>query len=52
MRSSRSNLLTTYNLTGRTELNQWQGGGPVLAAKISPGGTDFGRGTKIFVTYP
>ena len=48
MRSSKSNLFTNCNFTGGTEIGK---GGPLLAAKISPGGTDFGGGTKIFVTF-
>ena len=35
MRSSRSNLFTNFNSTWGTEIGK---GGPLLAAKISPGG--------------
>ena len=43
MCSSRSNLLTNYNFTGGTEISK---GGPLLAAKISPGGPILERGPK------
>ena len=47
MHSSRSNLLTNFNFTRGTEIGK---GGPLLAAKISPGGTIIAGGIKIFAT--
>ena len=43
MRSSRSNLFTNRNFTGGTEIGK---GGPLLAAKISPGGPILEGGPK------
>ena len=43
MRSSRSNLFTNRNFTGGTEIDK---GGPLLAAKISPGGPILEGGPK------
>ena len=43
MRSSRSNLFTNCNFTGGTEIGK---GGPLLAAKISPGGPILEGGPK------
>ena len=49
MRSSRSNLLTNYNFTGGTEISM---GGPLLAAKISPGGPILEGGPKFLLYSP